>query len=337
MAKIPLGGVKVLNGRSCLTSFSRPEDRLMPGMCQRLAMEQVNVSLLAYLQGNQGKDCVASFCTEDNTALSAYFLLHPDSRNAVQLQSDLTILSIFPYHEMAEIAGMLVGLMACTGVAPHALASSLSALSVAVPSSEVEFLIDGLFDGFEFPGYKSIADWYAAYEGQERLLKQIVCSYREEIVKVYNLVVQAGLDLWALEVPTGDMDRLATFLAALGELDIKVPYMTVQERTEEILLTACCLDANQYSSVARIAERHLRDVRTSRLGPVAAFTLHGPHFGDRYGIADALTGSLQKGLVQPLALSCAVSSVSVLLREEDLDAAVGALKQRFAIPDVIRI
>jgi aspartokinase len=337
MAKIPLGGVKILKGRSCLTSFSRSEDRLMVGMCQRLAMEQINISLLTYLEGNRERNCVASFCTEGGSTLSAYFLLKPDQDNPVKLQSDLSVLSIFPYHEMAEIVGMLIRLLACMDIRPYALASSLSAISVVIPSSDVEVLIDGLFDGFEFPSYKSIVDWYAAYEGQERLLKQIICSYREEIIKVYNLTVQTGLDIWVLEVPFADMDRFAYVLSAMGELDIRIPYMTAQEYMEEILLTACCFDADRKTSVAQIIERRLRGVNASCVGPVAALYLHGPHFGDRYGIADALTGSLQKGLVQPLAVSCAVSSVSVVVWEKDMDMALEALNRKFQIPEMIRI
>lgn len=335
MAKIPLGGIKILEGRSCLTSFSRSEDNLLPGMCQRLSMEQVNVSLLTHLEGNRIRDSVASFCTEDGNALSAYFLLKPDQEHAVTMQSDVSILSIFPYNGMAEIAGTLVRILVCLDLRPNALASSISALSVAIPSIEVEVLIDGLFDEFEFPGYRSIVDWYAAYEGQERLLKQIICSYREEIVKVYNLTVQTGLDLWVLEVPFAEMDRLAYVLSAVGGMGVRIPCMTAQGYMEEILLTACCFQSDQNSAIRQIMDKHLRGVSIECLGPATALSLHGPHFGDRYGIADALTGSLHRSSVQPLAMSCTVSSVMAVLWEKDLDPALDALRRKFEIPEVI--
>lgn len=337
MAKIPLGGIKILEGRSCLTSFSRSEDRILPGMCQRLSLDQINVSLLNHLEGNQERDCVASFCTDEGNALSAYFLLKPDQGHAVKMQSDASILSIFPYNGMAEIAGTMIRLLACLDMRPYALASSISAISVVVPSSDVEVLIDGLFDEFEFPGYRSIVDWYAAYEGRERLLNQIICSYREEIVKVYNLTVRSGLDLWVLEAPFADMDRLAFVLSAVGGVGINVPCMTAQEYMEEILLTACCFQSDQNASIRQIMERHLKGMHIECLGPATALSLHGPHFGDRYGIADALTGSLQKSHVQPLAMSCTVSSVMAVLWERDLDVALEALERRFEIPEVIYV
>jgi len=62
---------------------------------------------------------------------------------------------------------------------------------------------------------------------------------------------------------------------------------------------------------------------------VAALFIHGPHFGDRYGIANTLVRALEKGGISLLALGCAVSSISVIIREEDLAAAVKALETTF--------
>ena len=45
-----------------------------------------------------------------------------------------------------------------------------------------------------------------------------------------------------------------------------------------------------------------------RLTPVAGIFLHGPHFGDRYGIAHTLVAALEKAHIKLLALSCTISS-----------------------------
>ena len=62
---------------------------------------------------------------------------------------------------------------------------------------------------------------------------------------------------------------------------------------------------------------------------VAALYIHGPHFGDRYGIANTLVRALDSANVSLLALGCTVSSISVIVGKEDLAAAVQALEATF--------
>jgi aspartokinase len=67
---------------------------------------------------------------------------------------------------------------------------------------------------------------------------------------------------------------------------------------------------------------------------VAALFLHGPHFGDRYGIANALIQTLEQSHTEILALGCAVSSISVVIDAEDIPTATRALQTAFSIPRV---
>jgi aspartokinase len=60
-----------------------------------------------------------------------------------------------------------------------------------------------------------------------------------------------------------------------------------------------------------------------------AIFLHGPHFGDRYGIAYTLVTTLEEAQVPLLALSCTVSSISLIIRQPDLMRAVQVLGKSF--------
>ena len=57
--------------------------------------------------------------------------------------------------------------------------------------------------------------------------------------------------------------------------------------------------------------------------------IHGPHFGDRYGIASKFVEGLQRAGVAILALSCTVSSISAIVGEIDLDLAISTLEETF--------
>jgi aspartokinase len=65
---------------------------------------------------------------------------------------------------------------------------------------------------------------------------------------------------------------------------------------------------------------------------VAGIFLHGPHFGDRYGIAHALVEALEQVHVSILALSCAVNSISVIIRQHELPPALLVLGKIFEAP-----
>ena len=69
-----------------------------------------------------------------------------------------------------------------------------------------------------------------------------------------------------------------------------------------------------------------------RLTPVAGIFLHGPHFGDRYGIAHTLVAALEQAHIKLLALSCTISSISLIIRQHELAAAQVILGNTFAAP-----
>ena len=86
------------------------------------------------------------------------------------------------------------------------------------------------------------------------------------------------------------------------------------------------------SEVRRILASHLPELRPLRLIPVAGIFLHGPHFGDRYGIAHTLIEALENAHISLLALSCTISSISLIIRQQELAAAQVVLGNTFAAP-----
>jgi len=65
--------------------------------------------------------------------------------------------------------------------------------------------------------------------------------------------------------------------------------------------------------------------------PVSILFFHGPHFGDRYGIADATFSSLSKVGVNILASGCSSASVFLVLATHDMDKAEKALNETFEV------
>jgi hypothetical protein len=66
--------------------------------------------------------------------------------------------------------------------------------------------------------------------------------------------------------------------------------------------------------------------------PVGLIYFHGPHFGDRYGIAHAACGALAKESIPVLAAGCSVSSVYLVLSEEGVAKGRKLLSEAFELP-----
>jgi len=253
-------------------------------------------------------------------------------RGLTRMPSEVALVTVFPYGQRPDIPGALMRFLAREGIEPAGFAGSPSSLCILVPAGQSERFLRGLFDLFEFTAYPSLDDWRAAFPDKNPAAKEIACSYEEQIISTYNAVRYRDLDLWRLEVPSSRLAGLGNALADMQVHGLSMPFFTGQPGPQEMLHFALCLDGNRRDQVGRVLSRDLSRVQAVCHEDVSAFVLHGPHFGDRYGVVGALLTSLHRSGIQPLALSCAVSSMTVVVAGRDLDRALIALGSHFLVP-----
>jgi len=333
-AKIRLGGIKILEGRSHLISSCRGGESALPDICARLAASRINLATLTHVADNGKRDAVTSVSTEGTEGFSSYFLMKLDqARGAVvRMQSDVTILSIFPHDQKPQVTGALLSFLGREGIRPQGLASSPSAMTILISAMDMEKVIDGLFEAFDFSAYRSPFDWHAAYRGKEQVFKEIICSYEEQVIKIYGVASQPDLDFWHMALPFSQLSRVGDALISFAGQGFKLPFLVGQSGPEMSLLMGFCLASGHREQIRRILASHLPGVNLSRDDSVTVVSLHGPHFGDRYGIAYALVKTLHDAAVQALAISCAVSSISLVVLTSELERALQAIESVFAVP-----
>jgi aspartokinase len=333
-AKTRLGGIKILEGRSHLISSMQGGEGVLTDICARLAASRINLSTLTHVADNGKRDCVTAVGMESAEGFSSYFLLKLDqSRGAtVRLQSDVTILSIFPHDQKPQVTGSLLFFLGKEGIRPQGLASSPSAMTVLISAMDMEKVIDGLFEAFDFSAYRSPFDWHAAYRGKEQVLKEIICSYEEQVIKIYGIACQPDLDFWHIPLPFSKLSHLGEALLSLHEEGVKLPFLVGQSGPEMSLLMGFCLAGEHREMTLQALSRYLPEIKLFHDDSVTMVSLHGPHFGDRYGIIHALVKSLHEAEVQALAISCAVSSISAVVRSGELERALQAIERVFEVP-----
>jgi aspartokinase len=335
MTKIRLGGLKLWDEAAQVVLSSTCENRrLAVSVSGPLAAEKINIDLLTHVAAGGEALCGTAFCVTRARGASCSSLLtvpggQPDD---LRLQTDVSIVSIFPHDQRLETFGGLLVAMAEAGVEVRGLATSPSSIASVLPDPAVSRAVDRLFRSFAFPNYDTSADWQARWRRPERPAREIIASYEEKVIGIYGIVEEAGLDLWSLLLPLPALGDLGVAMEELARFGLKLPFLVALPGPAERLLAAFCMATLAGEEVEGVLSAHFPGSSFRRRSRVAALFLHGPHFGDRHGIANALIQTLDQSDTEILALSCAVSSMSVVINAEDLPAATGALQTAFSIP-----
>jgi hypothetical protein len=337
--RIRIGGLKIMAEGACVVSSSPPGANCLDvDICAPLAQSRINLTFLAHIAGDNDYQVL---CTAGEAGETAFTLLkgHAVPEAAVQLQPGTAVLALYPHNKRPEVIGNFIRSLAQARVKLHGLGSSPSAISAVLSSHRTKAIVRRLFDNFQFSSFASPQDFFAAQPPPAELVEKVVAAYQEKVTKVYCIVPQPDLDLWGASLSSpARLAGFATALMDLGELGLQLPFLAaIPELASQEFLVSFSTWGNQAGedrsqAVRGILQRRLPDTRLMHFTPVAGLFLHGPHFGDRYGIAHTLVDALEKAHISLLALSCTISSISVIIRQQELAAAQVVLGNTFAAP-----
>ncbi len=301
-----------------------------------MAQNKINLTFLTHVAGDRTSLCTA--LSEGEGTLARLKSL-AGREDAFQLQPDTDIMAVYPHDKRPEIIGAFIRSLARSRSIVYGLASSPSAITGILESRRKVKAVTQLFKDFQFSSVASAQEFFATQEIPEEYVRKVVATYQEKRIKVYWIVSQPDLDLWAVSIPTPDiLEEVADVLTKFGEFGLTIPFLIAIPRlgTKELLFAFSTgrppEGEDQGALIRRLLNQRLPGLRPMRLIPVAGIFLHGPHFGDRYGIVNALVEALEQVPVSILALSCSISSISVIIRQQELAPALLVLGQVFEAP-----
>jgi aspartokinase len=164
---------------------------------------------------------------------------------------------------------------------------------------------------------------------------ETIAVYWEPKIKIYGFNEVTDLALIGFTLPPKQMAPVGCILKDLEEPNIRI-----------LLVLGQYLDDGKLSLYLLIEKRweermikHLRQLTGGDIGesihitsPTGLIYFHGPHFGDRYGIADSAFGVLAKNGIPILASACSAASIYLVLHEEKLENAKEVLSEAFQLP-----
>jgi aspartokinase len=340
--KVRMGGLKVVDGGVCVaSSWQNCAVHLDARICAPLARERINLTLLTHVDSRRGRDCATVFCSEAAAGTAGYTLLADPQGNpgVTRLHPGICIISLYPHDNRPEIVGRFIRSLAQARIKIRALASSRSAISGVISATAKKRAIEALFQHFTFSSYASPREFYDRQLPPEELVREVIASYQENVIRIYLLEHQPDLDLWEIRVPSvAALEDKAAALMDLGAAGFRMPFLIAVPawQTKELLISFCFSPdqrpGNREDQIRRVLDSHLPGIKATRQRRVATIFIHGPHFGDRFGIAHALAEALEKVRIRLLALSCSVSSISAIVRQRELATALQALEKTFEVP-----
>ena len=164
---------------------------------------------------------------------------------------------------------------------------------------------------------------------------ETIAVYWEPIIKTYGFLEKTGLSLFRISLAfdqiTGWGARIQE-IGAIGGGFLMATGRMVDAETLQLHLLFEKNTADRYRvELEKLAEADPRTTLSVEV-PVELICFHGPHFGDRYGIADAAFGTLAREKLAVLAAACTGASIYIVVPEKNARTAVKLLSKHFSAP-----
>lgn len=332
---VRLGGFKILKDVGW-TSIVPPMGRkgFAGDICKQFSEEKINFALLTC--DDYDNSPVVRFAVDAPYVKKAVQIIKTRFPDANTVQKDVGVLSVFPHRNNPEITGSLLQLLVQREISPLALLNSPSAISIVLSRDHVDRTAAALFEPFRFSAYQTPADWKLAQKGKEELYKEVIASYQEKKPKVYALEWYGKQILIQSKLFFPDLAVVGEVFAELAHLKTLLTFFTLSPAYGTDLYNLLfCLPISAAEHTGYLHTR-LSGKTVAPIRPVAFFSINGPHFGDRYGIAENLFAALIQSGVRVLGLNCSIASISGIVSAEQIQAAIEAIKASFDVPTIIQ-
>ncbi|MGD2126912.1 MAG: hypothetical protein PVG99_12585 [Desulfobacteraceae bacterium] len=337
MASAPrLGGFKILKDVVRISMVTpRTMENFPASFCRIVAAAEINLPYMTCIY--DGEAWGLNIMVEAVHEAKISHLIDEHFGKIFSHNSRSAILSIFPHKKNPDITGRLFETFDQQGVEPDALANSPSAISVILREELLSKASSALFEPFTFSAYRTPSDWKLAQKGKEQLYKEVVASYQEQQPKVYGLDYHEGQDLVRVRLDREDMGHVGTSFRGFARLGLDLTFLVTSpclEKGKEIL--AFCLPTSESETYTQVIGRIAPQISVSRISPVIIFSMNGPHFGDRYGIASELLTAFEHNKVDLLGLSCTIASITGVVPSHQFETTIQAIQGCFEVPSITK-
>jgi aspartate kinase len=156
-----------------------------------------------------------------------------------------------------------------------------------------------------------------------------------EKIRIGGIMQNAHLALLSVTAVPDRPGIAAAILSGLGDRKVNVQFIVQcidQSQRDQVAL---CVDRDDIDTALEIVNQIAPEIEAGKVisQPEAAIvSIFGPDFRERPGIAGAMFKALADNGINILAISTSISTVSCVIKSDDLESALNALRATFDLP-----
>ena len=167
---------------------------------------------------------------------------------------------------------------------------------------------------------------------------QTIAVYREPKIKTYGFQEDTDLSLLELAFKPGQLSEWGLGIHEIGDFGVRFELVLIQYLAERGLRVYLFFKRKWEDKVITHIRRIIRKGAEETFyvtSPVELIYFYGPHFGDRYGIADVAFEALNRKAIPVLAAVCSGSAIYLVFPERMAQEARTLLAETFEVPQTI--
>lgn len=164
---------------------------------------------------------------------------------------------------------------------------------------------------------------------------ETIALYKEERIKVYGITRESDLILVVLSFPANGLELWGQRIDEISSHAERFELVTYHAANKNMTELQLLIDQKTIDPLRAMLTHWKKNTPQTGLKfnqPVDILYLHGPHFQDRYGIADTAFNALFHNNIEILVSGCAGTSMYLVTPAFQGQVALGILNETFLIP-----
>lgn len=326
-----------------ISGYQMDED-VLTDVIHALAEQEINLPFLS-VDGTQGARANLCMAKSDFIKVHNVFddLLDP-------LQVDVSFdsagtLALFPHQSRFTITSLALAVLAENKLPVYGMSSSISALSLNTDYHHLDRAAELLQSVFQLPAHHTpfrqhLKESIAGREKgtcHKRPYVETAASYWEPVIKIYGSSIKTNLELATVKISQAELANLKTQCMISENTDDFFELVVAHPLSGGGLQLVVLYGRDRSKAVHRLlsgVSKH-RDDSLAKHCPVELLYFHGPHFQDRFGVADAMFGALKKHQINTLAAGCTGTSIYLVIHDKMAKPTAEILSDIFHVPNLI--
>jgi aspartokinase len=154
-------------------------------------------------------------------------------------------------------------------------------------------------------------------------------------MKIGGLVENSDLTLYRITSIKDEPGAAAEILKLFAQEKISLQYITESSIVGDAAVMALCVDAKQEEKIDLLFDQNvhiMQQIKITKITNVSVIGIYGPHFREKPVLAAMFCKLLGDADINILGLASSISSISSVIRTDELSIAKDALLQQFELP-----